>query len=240
MGRLAVSHRNEHYARTAALILDLLDSRNGSVGDVAKLLGVTTSSIVKFLEVEPHLWGAANAIRKATGSRRWNGGGDELARQMIAEPQGEMQCDLPEAYRGIADRGVRSPTIDLLSTAKGAVGRTKGAFHSDRVRKSVQRRRQDRVECRHLQIEGVSESPAKDHGVTRNIHPAPGAGLCSRDKCKKITGRQRRKQREPIASKKQVNLNQIKPLMEQSGPLLLLGDSNSTHVTTRSSGNWRI
>jgi hypothetical protein len=67
MGRLAVSHGNEHYARAAALILDLLDSRNGSVGDVAKLLGVTTSSIVKFLEVEPHLWGAANAIRKGAG-----------------------------------------------------------------------------------------------------------------------------------------------------------------------------
>jgi len=67
VGRLAVSHRNEHYARTAALILDLLDARGGSVGDVAKLLGVTTSSIVKFLEIEPHLWAAANAIRKANG-----------------------------------------------------------------------------------------------------------------------------------------------------------------------------
>lgn len=65
VGRLAVSHHNEHYARTAALVLDLLDTRRGSVGDVAKLLGVTTSSIVKFLEAEPQLWGAANAIRNA-------------------------------------------------------------------------------------------------------------------------------------------------------------------------------
>ena len=47
VGRLAVSHHNDHYARTAALVLDLLD-RRGSVGDVAKLLGVTTSSILKF------------------------------------------------------------------------------------------------------------------------------------------------------------------------------------------------
>ena len=67
LGRLAVSHRNEHYARTAALVLDLLDRRRGSVGDMAKLLGVTTSSVVKFLEAEPQLWRAANAIRKSAG-----------------------------------------------------------------------------------------------------------------------------------------------------------------------------
>lgn len=67
LGRLAVSHRNEHYARTAALVLDLLDSRRGNVGDVAKLLGVSTSSIVRFLEEEPQLWSAANAIRRTCG-----------------------------------------------------------------------------------------------------------------------------------------------------------------------------
>lgn len=67
LGRLAVSHRNEHYARTAALVLDLLDARRASVGDVAKLLGVSTSSVVKFLEEEPQLWTAANAIRKMHG-----------------------------------------------------------------------------------------------------------------------------------------------------------------------------
>ena len=67
LGRLAVSHRNEHYARTASLVLDLLQARNGSVGDVAKLLGVTTTSVVKFLEEEHQLWAAANAIRKSAG-----------------------------------------------------------------------------------------------------------------------------------------------------------------------------
>jgi len=67
LGRLAVSHRNEHYARTASLVLDLLQARNGSVSDVGKLLGVTTTSIVKFLEEEHQLWAAANAIRKNAG-----------------------------------------------------------------------------------------------------------------------------------------------------------------------------
>lgn len=65
LGRLAVSHRNEHHARTAALVLDLLESRSGSVGEVAKLLGVSTSSVVKFLETEPQLWSAANLIRQS-------------------------------------------------------------------------------------------------------------------------------------------------------------------------------
>lgn len=64
LGRVAVSYRNEHYARTAALVLDLLDSKRGAIGDVAKLLGVSTSSVAKFLGEEPQLWVAANAIRK--------------------------------------------------------------------------------------------------------------------------------------------------------------------------------
>ncbi len=67
LGRLAVSHHNDHYARVAALVLDLLDARQGSVGDAAKLLGVTTSSVVKLLEDEPQLWAAANRIRQAAG-----------------------------------------------------------------------------------------------------------------------------------------------------------------------------
>lgn len=65
LGRLAVSHRNDHYARAAALVLDLLDARGGKIGDVARLLGVTTSSIAKFLTEEPQLWSAANEIRKS-------------------------------------------------------------------------------------------------------------------------------------------------------------------------------
>jgi len=68
-GRLSLSHHNQHYARTAALVLDLLDSRKGSVGDVAKLLGVSTSSVVKFLEDEHQLWEAANSIRKISGQK---------------------------------------------------------------------------------------------------------------------------------------------------------------------------
>ena len=67
LGRLSISPHNEHYARTAALVLDLLEARGGSVGDAAKLLGVTTTSVVSFLEKEHLLWEAANAIRHRAG-----------------------------------------------------------------------------------------------------------------------------------------------------------------------------
>lgn len=67
LGRLAISYRNEHYARTAALVLDLLAAHAGNVKDVGILLGVTTTSVVKFLEEEPQLWATANAIRKSNG-----------------------------------------------------------------------------------------------------------------------------------------------------------------------------
>jgi hypothetical protein len=66
-GRLAASHRHPQHARAAALILDLIESRRGSVGDAAKLLGVSTSSVVHFLEAEHELWTAANSIRKRAG-----------------------------------------------------------------------------------------------------------------------------------------------------------------------------
>lgn len=66
-GRLVLAHGNGLHPRVAALILDLLESRSGSMADAATLLGVTTSSMVKFLIDEPKLWAAANRIRHAAG-----------------------------------------------------------------------------------------------------------------------------------------------------------------------------
>jgi hypothetical protein len=66
LGRLSASHRNEHYARLAALLLDLLVVRTGSFADVGKLLGVTTSSVVKLLREEPALWTAASHVARAS------------------------------------------------------------------------------------------------------------------------------------------------------------------------------
>ena len=65
--RIAVAERNPLYALTGAFCLDLLDAMHGSAADAAALLGVSTSSLVKFLHGESSLWAAANSIRKVNG-----------------------------------------------------------------------------------------------------------------------------------------------------------------------------
>jgi hypothetical protein len=61
--RIEASHRHPYYAAIGGLILDLLRALGGSPADVAGNLGVSTSSVIKFLENEPPLWTAANRIR---------------------------------------------------------------------------------------------------------------------------------------------------------------------------------
>jgi hypothetical protein len=111
LGRLAISHHNEHYPRTAALVLDLLAARSGSVGDVAKLLGVSTSSVVKFLEEEPQLWTAANGIRKMNGK-----GQLETRRKQIRKGQREAETHSILRIPPIAEGG--SPGLFSLTAAQ--------------------------------------------------------------------------------------------------------------------------
>jgi hypothetical protein len=67
--RLQISHRHPLYFHLVGLLLDLLDSQRGHVANVAGLLGLSTSSVVKFLGEDPHLWAAANLIRKRAGEK---------------------------------------------------------------------------------------------------------------------------------------------------------------------------
>lgn len=62
--RIEASHRHPFYAPIAGLILDLLQALHGSPADVAGMLGVSTTAVIKFLEQEPQLWAAANRIRR--------------------------------------------------------------------------------------------------------------------------------------------------------------------------------
>jgi hypothetical protein len=63
--KLRVSYRNPLHPQTIGLILDLLKAQNGAVSDVAALLGVSTSSVVRLLHDEPSAWTEANRIRAA-------------------------------------------------------------------------------------------------------------------------------------------------------------------------------
>jgi hypothetical protein len=61
--RIEVSHRHPFYAPLAGLILDLLKAMHGNPSNVATMLGVSTTAVIKTLEAEPQLWAAANRIR---------------------------------------------------------------------------------------------------------------------------------------------------------------------------------
>ncbi len=65
--RIEASHHHPFYAPAAGLLLDLLSAMNGSPADVAIMLGLPTTAIVRFLEGEPALWTAANRIRSGLG-----------------------------------------------------------------------------------------------------------------------------------------------------------------------------
>jgi hypothetical protein len=67
--RLAISYRHPLYFHFVGLVLDLLEARGGSASDVAGLLGLSTSSVIKFLTDDPHIRTTANQIRAAAGQR---------------------------------------------------------------------------------------------------------------------------------------------------------------------------
>jgi hypothetical protein len=62
-----VSHRDPLFAATAGLILDLFAALHASPSAVGIDLGVSTTSVIRFLESETAFWSAANLIRKNEG-----------------------------------------------------------------------------------------------------------------------------------------------------------------------------
>ena len=66
-GRLNVGRRDARYLPAAGAMLDLLTAHEGSVGDVAKRLGLTTGNVSKFLTGDEDVMTEANRIRAAFG-----------------------------------------------------------------------------------------------------------------------------------------------------------------------------
>lgn len=64
-GTLAINPRNSAYAVVVANALDALDAVDGSYAGAAKLLGVTTSQLTRFLRADPHVWRAVEQLRRA-------------------------------------------------------------------------------------------------------------------------------------------------------------------------------
>ena len=68
-GRLKVGRRDARYLPAAGAMLDLLVAHQGSVGDVAKRLGLTTGNVSGFLTGDEDVMTEANRIRAAFGQK---------------------------------------------------------------------------------------------------------------------------------------------------------------------------
>lgn len=66
-GKLRVSESNAGFYHALALALDALEAHHGSPQEAAAYLGVTGSSLTKFLADHPKAWQEANRIRAAAG-----------------------------------------------------------------------------------------------------------------------------------------------------------------------------
>jgi hypothetical protein len=65
--QVEAAHRNPLHAAAGGLALDLLAALNGNPAAVAVNLGISTSALIKLLEVEPLFWAAANRTRAELG-----------------------------------------------------------------------------------------------------------------------------------------------------------------------------
>jgi hypothetical protein len=68
-GRLDVGRRDARYLPAAAAVLDVLVALNGSLGDTARRLGVTTGNLSDFVTSDDDLMLEANRIRASLGLR---------------------------------------------------------------------------------------------------------------------------------------------------------------------------
>ena len=66
---IEASHRHPLYAAVGGLLLDLMSALAGNPAAVAVNLGVSTTTVVRWLENEPALWAAANEIRAEFGHK---------------------------------------------------------------------------------------------------------------------------------------------------------------------------
>jgi hypothetical protein len=66
-GQLRINARNEQFPIVVAEVLDVMAACGMRVGEAAKLLGLSTSQLVAFIERNPKLWDQVNQMRTAAG-----------------------------------------------------------------------------------------------------------------------------------------------------------------------------
>jgi RF-1 domain len=71
--KLQCSIRDETYPAVLGLILDVIEARQGAIGDSASAVGLTTANLVKFLQRDGEALAAVNRLRKRTELRPLGG-----------------------------------------------------------------------------------------------------------------------------------------------------------------------
>ncbi len=66
-GQIRVREDNPAFPEALALVLDALSEHGGRVSDAARALGLTTSSLNRFLKNHPKVWREAGRIRASAG-----------------------------------------------------------------------------------------------------------------------------------------------------------------------------
>ena len=66
-GKLHVSDKNPSLHQVMGLVLDVLDAHQGRLAESAAQLGVTSSSLTRFLSGHRKAWAEANRVRRAAG-----------------------------------------------------------------------------------------------------------------------------------------------------------------------------
>lgn len=67
--RLRVNEKNPALHQVTGLVLDAVQAAGGKTHDAAECLGITPSSLTKFLAAHPKAWAEANRIRREAGLR---------------------------------------------------------------------------------------------------------------------------------------------------------------------------
>ena len=68
-GKLEVGRRDARFWPAVGVVLDVLEGVEARVSEAAQAIGVSTGSLIDFLEVEPKVWEQANQMRQRFGHK---------------------------------------------------------------------------------------------------------------------------------------------------------------------------
>ena len=74
-GKLEVGRKDPRYWPLIGLVLDVLEATQARVSEAAQSLGISTGSLIDFLESDPKMWEQANQSRQRFGHKPLKTGG---------------------------------------------------------------------------------------------------------------------------------------------------------------------